>query len=61
MDLVNVTPRELTIPGAPDLPGLRFRTFAGRQDLPALLSVIIPSKLADGLQEGDSLEQITSS
>lgn len=61
MELVNVNPRELIIPGAPDLPGLRFRTFGGRQDLPAMLSVLIPSKLADGLEEGDSLEQLTSS
>jgi mycothiol synthase len=60
MDLINVTPRELTLPGAPKITGLRFRSFAGPQDLPAMLAVIIPSKLADGIEEGDSLEQITN-
>ena len=60
MELINVTPRELILPGAPKIAGLHFRSFAGPQDLPAMLEVIIPSKLADGLEEGDSLEQITN-
>ncbi len=61
MELINVTPRELILTGTPTLEGLRFRTFAGYKDLPAMLEVLIPSKLADGLEEGDSLEQITNS
>jgi len=60
MELINVTPRELILPGAPKIAGLHFRSFAGPQDLPAMLEVNILSKLADGEEEGNSLEQITN-
>ena len=60
MDLVNVTPKEIHIPDAPALEGLHFRSFAGPVDLPAMLEVLMASKLADGREEGDSLEEITN-
>ena len=60
MELINVTPRELILTGAPKIAGLHFRSFAGSQDLPAMLEVNILSKLADGEEEGNSLEQITN-
>jgi mycothiol synthase len=60
MDLVNCSPSELQLANAPKVAGLRFRSFAGPVDLPPMLEVLMSSKLADGLEEGDSLEQITN-
>jgi ribosomal protein S18 acetylase RimI-like enzyme len=50
---------ELALPGAPDIPGLRFRLYRGPEDLPALLAVYEPAHRADGLEDVPSLEDFT--
>jgi len=42
--------REISVAGAPDIPGLTFRGFRGEADYPAMLAVIEASKQADGLE-----------
>ncbi len=48
----------LTLAGAPALPGLRFRRFAGPSDYPRMIEVLNASKDADGLEEVDTLEAL---
>lgn len=60
MELVNVNLTEIMIPDAPKIVGLRFRTFAGPADFPAMLEVMRASKRADGIEDGDSLESVSS-
>ena len=51
---------ELSIGGAPDIPGLTFRHFRGDEDYPAILDVNTRSKIADGLDHDlHTLETIT--
>jgi mycothiol synthase len=49
----------ITIPDAPEIPGLTFRRFRGPEDYPAMLAVIDGSKAADGIERTDTLEDIT--
>jgi mycothiol synthase len=49
----------ITIPDAPQIPGLTFRRFRGPEDYPAMLAVIDGSKRADGIERTDTLENIT--
>ncbi|MGD8902867.1 MAG: GNAT family N-acetyltransferase [Anaerolineae bacterium] len=51
--------RQISIAGAPDIPGLIFRGFLGEADYPAMLAVIEASKQVDGLERTDSLEDVT--
>jgi ribosomal protein S18 acetylase RimI-like enzyme len=44
------------LPGAPDIPGLRFRTYRGPEDLPAMLAVYRAAHEADGLDDVPTLE-----
>jgi mycothiol synthase len=46
------------LPNPPDIPGLQFRAFAGAQDYPKMLAVILGSKDTDGLVRSDTLEDI---
>jgi mycothiol synthase len=39
----------ITIPGAPDLPGLRFRRFRGSSDLPGMVAVLTAAHHADAV------------
>jgi mycothiol synthase len=48
----------ITVPDAPQIPGLTFRTFRGPVDYPAMLAVIDGSKRADGIERTDTLENI---
>jgi ribosomal protein S18 acetylase RimI-like enzyme len=50
---------EVYPPLAPNIPGLSFRRFRGEGDYPKMLAVIDGSKDADGIERGDSLEDIT--
>lgn len=50
----------LILAGAPALPGLRFRRFAGVNDYPRMIEVLAASKDADGLEEVDTLEALTN-
>ncbi len=54
------TLNEVTVPGAPAIPGLTFRHFRGDEDYPAMLKVNNGSKIADGLEHDlHTLETIT--
>ncbi|MBA2265056.1 MAG: GNAT family N-acetyltransferase [Chloroflexi bacterium] len=49
---------EMTSVGAPAIPGLRFRHFGGKDDLPAMLRVYSAAHIADGIEEVITLEQM---
>ncbi|HYI67806.1 MAG TPA: GNAT family N-acetyltransferase [Candidatus Limnocylindrales bacterium] len=44
--------------GAPAIPGLRFRHFAGEADYPAMVRVWTAAREADGIEEVTTLEQL---
>jgi ribosomal protein S18 acetylase RimI-like enzyme len=46
--------RWLTLPGAPAIPGLRFRTYAGERDAAAMAEVANAARAADGDTEHSS-------
>ena len=48
----------VTLEGPP-IPGLRYRTYRGEEDLPAMLGVYAAAHEADGLEEITTLEQLT--
>lgn len=52
---------ELHIPNTPNVSGLTFRRFMGEQDYPNMLGVINGSKEADGIERGDTVEDIAHS
>jgi len=49
---------DIQIPGAPQIPGLKFRGFRGDVDYPKMLAVINGSKDADGVERSDTLENL---
>ena len=49
---------DLAPAGAPAVPGLRFRHFAGEGDFPAMLRVWSAAREADGVEEVTTLEQL---
>jgi mycothiol synthase len=49
---------ELALPGAPAIPGLRFRNYRGEEDLPAMLRVLMAVHEHDRLEEVLTLDQI---
>ena len=49
---------EIAVPGAPAIPGLRFRHYRGPDDLPAMLRAYAAAHEADGLEEVTTLEQM---
>src|SRR5688500_14049409 len=49
----------LTIPGAPDLPGLSFRRFRGESDYPHMVEVAEASREADKDEDVTTLESIS--
>jgi mycothiol synthase len=59
MQMVKIDSSQISVAGAPDIPGLTFRGFRGEEDYPAMLAVIESSKQADGIERTDSLEDIT--
>ena len=50
---------EITIPGAPALPGLHFRLFRGADDYEQIAAVINTSRQADGIDSLDTVEDVT--
>lgn len=48
----------LIIPGSPPLPGLRFRLFAGPQDIPAMAEVARAANLANGVADPVTVERM---
>ena len=51
---------KLYFPGLPNLPELVLRGFLGESDFPKMLAVISGSKLADGAERSDKLENIVN-
>ena len=49
---------EIALPAAPPIPGLRFRTYRGEDDLPAMLRVYTAVHEQDGLEEVTTLDQL---
>lgn len=49
---------EIAVPGAPAIDGLRFRTYRGEEDLPAMLRVYMAVHEHDGLEEVLTLDQL---
>lgn len=52
------THRWLTLPGAPDIPGLRFRTYTGPEDTPAMADLYAAVAEADGDPERWTAEEL---
>jgi mycothiol synthase len=48
----------IDLPGAPEIPTLRFRRFRGESDYPHILASINGSKAADGTERADTLEEV---
>jgi len=48
---------ELALPGAPPIPGLRFRNYRGEGDLPAMLRVYSAVHERDGLEDVATLDR----
>jgi ribosomal protein S18 acetylase RimI-like enzyme len=51
----------MSVPGAPDVPGLRFRHFRGDSDFPHMVAVIDRANEADGLEEVSTVENMRES
>ena len=49
---------KLSLPYAPDLPGLTFRGFQGESDFPKMLNLINASKIHDQVERTDTVEDI---
>lgn len=54
-----ITHENIRIPGAPPIPGLKFRRYQGEADLPAILALSNLADMADEAEEVQTLEQIT--
>lgn len=50
----------VTVAGAPDIDGLAFRYYRGTSDLPKMLAVLEGSNIADGVEEINTLENMTN-
>lgn len=48
---------EVHVASAPDVPGLRFRRFAGPADCPGMVAVIRAAHEADGVDERPTVER----
>ena len=51
---------KLMFPGLPGLPELILRGFRGAEDFPKMLACIDGSKVADGMERSDKLEDIVN-
>ena len=58
MALETRTGEEIVVPGAPDIPGLRFRRFRGKEDFPQMVEVFNAVHLADGLDDTRTVEEM---
>lgn len=50
--------KAIYIADAPSIPGLTFRHFAGESDFPKMIEVLESSRLADGIEEVGTLEDL---
>lgn len=50
----------INIPNAPDIPGLKFRTWRGESDLPHMLEVINGCKYEDKVERSETLADLTN-
>src|SRR3954454_3323510 len=48
----------IEVPGAPAIPGLRFRRYRGLEEIPAMADAARESRLADGVEEADTHENM---
>ncbi len=48
------------VPGAPDIPGLRFRHYRGQADLPAIVSVVTAAHHADGVDFFPTVDELAN-
>jgi GNAT superfamily N-acetyltransferase len=48
--------KELVVPDAPAIPGLRFRGFSGEADFPAIVAIVTGCNEADGLENTMTVE-----
>ncbi len=46
----------IAVPGAPAIPGLRFRRFRGKEDFPQMVEVFNAVHLTDGLDDTRTVE-----
>lgn len=49
---------EIAVVAAPGIPGLRFRHFRGESDYVPMLSILLSSESADGIERSDTLESL---
>jgi GNAT superfamily N-acetyltransferase len=49
---------QITLPFAPDIPGLIFRGFQGESDYSKMLALINASKVVDQIERSDTLEEV---
>ena len=54
-----LTKESIQIPGAPDIPGLKFRHYLGESDLPGMVKLNKLVSLADQTEEIGTLEQLS--
>ena len=50
---------DVSVPDAPDIPGLRFRRFRGEPDYPAMIHVLEGSRRADQTETTASIEEVS--
>ena len=58
---MTLTHRPIAVPDAPAIPGLRFRGYAGEDDLPGIARVVNAEREADGRQDPTSAERLALS
>jgi ribosomal protein S18 acetylase RimI-like enzyme len=51
---------KITLPRIAEVPGLNFRGFAGEADFPKMLAVLHGSRLVDGLERSETLEDVAN-
>ncbi len=54
----NTMVKELTLPEAPAISGLKFRRFLGDEDFPGMVAVIAAAKVADKVERSETVEDI---
>jgi mycothiol synthase len=54
-------PRDIDVPDAPDIPGLAFRMFQGKNDYPAIVTVLEGCKEADRFELATTVEGVARS
>jgi GNAT superfamily N-acetyltransferase len=58
MDTIQEFTNTITVPGAPDIPGLRFRGYRDKTDFEKMVAVIQGCKLVDQMERSDTAQDI---